>query len=168
MMDHIFSAIDAVAVFFNRLFIGIAALMMAGLMIIVCTDLTLRYFFNAPLIWATEISEISLLYITFLAAAQVFRENSHVVIDILLAIVGPRFRRFLGVLSNIIVGIVSAVLIYYGFAASYDHFARRVFNPTILETPIILIIIIIPIGCIPLFLEVLLKSRHPSGKKGIS
>jgi hypothetical protein len=37
---------------------------------------------------------------------------------------------------------------------------RGVFNPTIIETPIALITLIIPIGCIPLFLEALLKLRR--------
>ena len=37
--------------------------------------------------------------------------------------------------------------------------ARGVFNPTVIETPIALIIIVIPVGSIPLFLEVLLKIR---------
>ncbi|MFH1102432.1 MAG: TRAP transporter small permease subunit [Pseudomonadota bacterium] len=166
MPDNIFTAIDRITGTLNRLFIGIASFMMAGLMMIVCTDLALRYFFNAPLIWATEVTEILLLYITFLGAAQVFREDSHVVIDILLVISNVRIRRILGILSNTLVGIVSVVLIYYGFIATYDHFVRNIFNPTILETPIALIIVIIPIGCIPVLLEVLLKSRTPSARKG--
>jgi hypothetical protein len=41
--------------------------------------------------------------------------------------------------------------------ATYDHYKRGVFNPTIIETPIALIIAIIPIGSIPLLLEVLVK-----------
>jgi TRAP-type C4-dicarboxylate transport system permease small subunit len=111
------------------------------------------------LIWGTEVTEILLLYITFLGVAQVFREDSHVVIDILLVFGSARRRKILGLISCALVGIVSAVLVIYGFSASYNHYMRGVFNPTIIETPIALIIVIIPLGCVPLFLEVLLKVR---------
>ena len=158
-MDKFFQRLDKVSSWTNKVFIFIASLMMAGLMIIVCVDLTLRYVFNSPLIWGTEVTEILLLYITFLGAAQVFREDSHVVIDILLVFGSARRRKILGLLSCMFVGIVAAVLVYYGFATSYNHYMRGVFNPTIIETPIALIIVIIPIGCVPLLLEVLLKAR---------
>jgi TRAP-type C4-dicarboxylate transport system permease small subunit len=66
-------------------------------------------------------------------------------------------KKILTLFSYLLVGVVSAVLIYYGFFTTYDHYQRGVFNPTILETPMALIIAIIPIGCIPLLLEVFVK-----------
>jgi C4-dicarboxylate transporter, DctQ subunit len=158
-VSKFFDWLDKASSGINKVFIFIAAVMMAGLMIIVCVDLTLRYAFNSPLIWGTEVTEILLLYITFLGAAQVFRENSHVVIDIFLVFGSARRRKILGLISCTVVGIVAVILIYYGFSATYNHYVRGVFNPTIIETPIALIIMIIPIGCVPLFLEVLLKLR---------
>ncbi|MEW6374888.1 MAG: hypothetical protein AB1502_03745, partial [Thermodesulfobacteriota bacterium] len=71
---------------------------------------------------------------------------------------GRKKKTLMGV-SYFLVGIISAVLIYYGFYTTYDHFIRGVFNTTIIETPIALIIIVIPVGSVPLFLEVLVKSR---------
>src|SRR4030065_342381 len=79
IMNRFFHWLDKVSFGTNKVFIFFAALMMAGLMIIVCIDLTLRYVFNSPLIWGTEVTEIFILYITFFGAAQIFRENSHVV-----------------------------------------------------------------------------------------
>src|SRR4030042_3938135 len=119
MLDNIFTVIDRITKTLNRLFIGIASFMMAGLMMIVCTDLMLRYFFNAPFIWATEVTEILLLYITFLGAAQVFRADSHVVIDIFLVFGSARRRRIVGLIRCALVGIVAGILVYYGFSASY-------------------------------------------------
>jgi TRAP-type C4-dicarboxylate transport system permease small subunit len=142
----------------NKVFVFFASLMMAALVIIVCVDLTLRYFFNAPLLWGTEVTEILLLYITFLGAAWVFKEDSHVVIDVFIGKATGNRKKSLILFSYLIVGIVSAVLIYYGFVTTYDHYRRGVFNPTIIETPIALIIAIIPIGSIPLLLEVFVKS----------
>lgn len=157
MFEGIFKTIESIVEGFNKVLVLIASLMMAGLMIIVCVDLTLRYFFNSPLLWGTEVTEIMLLYITFLGMAWVFKEDGHVVIDVFTSQVTGRKRKILNGISYFLVGIVSVVLIYYGFYTAFDHFKRGVFNPTVIETPIALIIIVIPIGSIPLFLEVLIK-----------
>lgn len=141
----------------NKVFVLFASLMMAALVVIVCIDLTLRYLFNAPLLWGTEVTEIFLLYITFLGAAWVFKEDSHVVIDVFIGKATGNRKKILTLFSYLLIGIVSVVLIYYGFLTTFDHYRRGVFNPTIIETPIALIIVIIPIGSIPLFLEVLVK-----------
>jgi TRAP-type C4-dicarboxylate transport system permease small subunit len=159
-VNKFFQWLDKVSAGTNKVFIFIASVMMAALMIIVCVDLTLRYVFNSPLIWGTEVTEILLLYITFLGAAQVFREDSHVVIDILLVLGSSRRKKILGLISCAFVGLVAAILVYYGFSATYNHYSRGVFNPTIIETPIALIIAIIPIGCVPLLFEVILKMRN--------
>jgi TRAP-type C4-dicarboxylate transport system permease small subunit len=110
-------------------------------------------------LWGTEVTEILLLYITFFGMAWVFRENGHVVIDVFTSQISGRNKKILNGISYFLVGIVSVVLIYYGFYTAFDHFKRGVFNPTVIETPIALIIIVIPIGSLPLFLEVLLKIR---------
>jgi TRAP-type C4-dicarboxylate transport system permease small subunit len=165
MLDKAFDLLDKAATILNRIFMVLACVIMAGLTLVVCLDLTLRYFFNSPLIWGTEVTEILLLYITFLPAAQVFRDDSHVVVDIFLTVASERRRRILGLISNAVVGLISAVLIYYGFATTIDSYVRGVFNPTILQTPIALITMIIPIGCIPLFMEALLKFRKTLRKQ---
>jgi TRAP-type C4-dicarboxylate transport system permease small subunit len=157
MVDRVFGYMEIVVRGFNKVLVFIASFMMAGLMIIVCIDLALRYFFNSPLLWGTEVTEILLLYITFLGMAWVFREDGHVVIDVFTNKATGRKKKILNGISYFLVGIVSAVLIYYGFYTTYDHYSRGVFNPTVIETPIALIIIVIPIGSIPLFLEVLVK-----------
>lgn len=156
-MDRFFGTLEKVVSVLCKAFVLVASLMMAALVIIVCIDLALRYFFNAPLLWGTEVTEIFLLYITFLGTAWVFKEDGHVVVDVLTGQAKGRRKKVLTGISYFLIAIVSVVLIYYGFYATYDHHNRGVFNPTILETPIALIIIIIPIGSVPLFLEVLVK-----------
>ena len=164
MVYRIFSYIEGFVKGFNKALVFIASIMMAGLMIIVCIDLALRYFFNSPLLWGTEVTEILLLYVSFLGMAWVFREDGHVVIDVFTSKAVGRKKKILNGISYFLVGIVSVVLIYYGFYATWDHYSRGVFNPTVIETPIALIIIVIPIGSIPLFLEVLIKLRKLSKK----
>jgi C4-dicarboxylate transporter DctQ subunit len=160
IVNKFFDWLDKVSSATNKVFVFVASVMMAGLMILVCIDQALRYVFNSPLIWATEVTEISLLYITFLATAQVFRDDSHVVVDVFLAVTSKRGRRILGFISHCVVALIAVVLVYFGFATTYDLYERGVFNPTIIETPMAVITLIIPIGSIPLLLEALLKLRR--------
>ena len=164
-MGQQFDRIDKGSAFLCKVFVLIASIMMTALMLIVCVDLALRYFLNAPLVWATEVTEILLLYITFLGASQVFRDNGHVVIDVFIVMGSETHKKILTIFSTALVGIVSGFLIYYGFLTTHSLYIRGIFNPTILETPIALIVIIIPIGCIPLLLEVLVKGRKALNRK---
>ncbi len=163
--DRFFESLEKAVTGINKVFVFIASLMMAALVIIVCLDLTLRYFFRSPLLWGTEVTEIFLLYITFLGAAWVFKEDAHIVIDVLVGKAVGKKKKALTLISYIFVGLVSAVLLYYGLVTTYDHYKRGVFNPTIIETPVSLIIAIIPFGCIPLFMGVLVKSWKLLSKK---
>jgi C4-dicarboxylate transporter, DctQ subunit len=157
MIEAFFEGLEKAVSWINKVFVFAASIMMSALVIIVCVDLGLRYFYNSPLLWGTEVTEILLLYITFLGAAWVYREDGHVVIDVFTAKTFGRKKEILAMLSLLCVGIVAAVLVYYGFYTTYDHYTRKVFNPTIIETPIALIIVIIPLGSVPLLLEVLIK-----------
>lgn len=157
MLNRFFGNLEKVVGAINGVFVFIASLMMCGLIVITCADIFMRYFFRSPFVWATEVIEILLLQITFLGAAWVLREDGHVVIDVLLVKVNERKKKFLQIFSYILIAIVGGTLIYYGFTTTYSHYVRGIFNPTAIETPIWLIIIIIPIGSIPLFLEVFIK-----------
>jgi TRAP-type C4-dicarboxylate transport system permease small subunit len=159
MVDWFFENLEGTVILINKVFVFVASLMMSGLVIIVCSDIFLRYFLRSPLVWSTEVTEILLLDITFLGTAWVFKENGHVVIDVFTAKAEEKTKKVLNFISYILIAIVCWVLIYYGFSTTYEHYVGGVYNPTAIETPISLIIVVIPLGSIPLFLEVFLKGR---------
>jgi TRAP-type C4-dicarboxylate transport system permease small subunit len=165
MWSQVFKQVERVEGWINRVYVFLACIMMCGLVVIVCTDIFLRYFLNSPLVWATEVTEILLLDITFLGAAWVLKEDGHVVIDVFTAKVDKRSRKILDLISYILIGIVCGVLLYYGFYTAHYHYVKGVYNPTAIETPIALIIVVIPLGSIPLFLEVFLKGWKVFNKK---
>ena len=63
----------------------LACILLVFIMLSVCAEVVLRYFLGSPLIWVIEISEMNLLYITFLAIAWVLRRP-----EVTAAIVGAR------------------------------------------------------------------------------
>jgi TRAP-type C4-dicarboxylate transport system permease small subunit len=156
-VNWFFENLEKAVIGINKVFVLIASLMMGGLVVIVCSDNFLRYFLRSPLVWSNEVTEILLLDITFLGTAWVFKENAHVVIDVFTAKAEEKTKKVLNFISYILIAIVCWVLIYYGFLTAYEHYVRGVYNPTAIETPISLIIVVIPLGSIPLLFEVILK-----------
>ena len=119
---------------------------LAGLMFLICTDVMLRYVFNAPLSFGVEISEISLLWITMLGSAYVLRQGGHIRVDLLLNLLSPRATRQCALFSSVVCAIACAVLTVYGTDAVATSLIRGSFKPTSLEIPVWAIIIVIPIG----------------------
>ena len=83
-MDCFFEYLDAWVNKINKVFVFIGALLLIGLMVTVNVDLFMRFFFHAPIMGMNEVTELFLLYITFLGTAWVYRDDGHVVVDVLL------------------------------------------------------------------------------------
>lgn len=146
----------------NKFFVFIACLMFVSTILLINFDLFMRFALRSPIAGLTEVTEIFLLYMTFLGTAWLYKDDGHVVIDLLLynLVSESSVKKIVILQSHIIVGIISAILVYYGSLTTFDHLIRGVYNPTILETPIALATAIIPIGSFILLLEVLVKIFH--------
>lgn len=71
----------------------ISATLVAVMLAVICYDVLLRYAFNAPTIWATELSTYLLAGIAFLGLAFAHAERSHVRVDIVLVRLPTPMRR---------------------------------------------------------------------------
>ncbi|MDP2005422.1 MAG: TRAP transporter small permease [Rubrivivax sp.] len=81
--------IDAV----DTVLMSIGCLMLFALMMVVVSDVSLRYLFNAPLNWSYEIISSYLMPgLFFMAASHTLKSNAHVCVDILHNYVGTRTR----------------------------------------------------------------------------
>ncbi len=129
-----------------RVMAGLSNVIIVYLMLSVCTDVIMRYFFNRPQAWIAEISEYLLLYVTFLGAAWVLRNEGHVMVDILLTRVSPKTNAVLGIFSSIIGVFVCLIISWFGTIETLYHFKRGVLNPSILEFPKAPLLAIIPFG----------------------
>jgi C4-dicarboxylate transporter DctQ subunit len=149
--------------FFDRFLVVMAVL--AGILLIfsllsINMEVASRYFLGRPMGWVTEISEYSLLYITFLAAAWVLKREGHVRMDIVLNYLSPRTQIMLDVFTSVISAIVCFILSWFGIKVTYELFQTAYFTPTVLELPKFIIVAIIFIGSILLLIQFL---RRTSG-----
>ncbi|MFH1934410.1 MAG: TRAP transporter small permease [Pseudomonadota bacterium] len=124
-----------------------AGLLMLFALITVCVDVVMRYFFNNPTGWVLQFSEYILLYIPFLAAAYVLKEESHIKIDIVLNRLSEKAQALMNMVTSILGFFVLVVLTYYGALITFDYYQRKVPTIEYLKIPECLVIIVIPIGC---------------------
>lgn len=136
----------------------LACLILVFIMLAVSLEVVLRYFFNHPLVWVTEVTECLLLYITFLGAAWLLREEGHVKVDVIVNRLKPNKTAFFGILTSMIGAFVSIILTVFGFKLTWHYFQRGMYTPTAMEIPVSIIIVIIPIGSLMLFVQFLRRT----------
>lgn len=133
--------------------IFLAGLILVFIMLSVCLEVILRYFLNRPQVWVTEVTEVLLLYITFLGTTWLLRQEGHVKVDILLNRLKPRILALLGIFSSAIGILVSITLTVSGFKLTWDYVQRGIYTPTAMEIPVWIIIVIIPVGSLMLLVQ---------------
>ncbi len=111
-----------------------------------CVDVLLRYCLNRPIPWMLEITEYVMLYIPFLGAALVLKEDGHIRVDIILNHLSQQARKRLHVFTSFVGGLVMLTYTYWGGQVTLDHWKRGVPALESLKTPMFLILMIIPIG----------------------
>ena len=147
---------------FDRIFDRILNMMMvvSGILlgvtlVIVCLEVVFRYFLHRPLGWSAEVSSYMLLYITFLVAAWVLKDNGHVTLDVVVTMFSSRIQYGIAVVTSILSAIVCLIIIWFGMRVTLDLFLSDYRTPTLLRFPEFFIIVLIPFGSLVLFVQLL-------------
>jgi TRAP-type C4-dicarboxylate transport system permease small subunit len=144
-----------------NLFAIVAGIIVSFITISVCVGILSRYFLNRPIAWVVEISEYSLLYITFLVAAWVLRHERHVSVDLVYNQLSSKGRSIANIFTSIVAGIVFLIITLYGIKVTKHQFDTKYFTPTILEAPKFVITLIIPVGTSFLLIQIMRRIyRH--------
>ncbi len=99
----------------------------AGLLVVTVTfsvlyEVVARYFFNNPTIWAVDLTEYSLVYITMLGAPWVLRDHAHTRVEIVVERLGPRTRLILAILVPLVAAVGAVVLAWEGAWETWDSY----------------------------------------------
>ena len=143
---------------YDRL-LDVLLILAAGLLIFVMlsvgAEIVLRYFLGRPTTWVVEIAEYSLVFITFLGAAWLLRNDGHVSMDLLLRWLPPRTQTLLNIITSSLGVVICSVLMFYAGEITWDFFQKGLFTPTMLELPRAPLFAIIPVGSFLLFIQFL-------------
>lgn len=122
-------------------------------MLAVIYEVIMRYFLDRPTFWVLEVVEWCLVWMTFLSAAWVLKEDRHVTMDIVVTRLNPKARILLGVITSGIGALICLTLTWYGAQVVHDHFVRGVVEAKVLKAPKAPLLAVIPAGFSLLFIQ---------------
>ena len=157
-MSQVIRIIDTVIDRITDILAYIAGVFLGYIVISVTADVVFRYFFNNPLPYTMDISEILLLFITFLTAAWVMKREGHVRMDFILASLKKEHQLLLYGITSILSAIICLILFWYGAVVTVDFFNRKIVYGLMLELPRAPIMSVIPVSFLFLFFQSIKKS----------
>ena len=113
---------------------------------IICFEVTVRAMGGASRLWVIEVSEYSLLFITFLGAPYLLEKNMHVVMDVVSnSFKGPA-KRAARILNSMIGLLACAVLAIVGMQVVLEQFELGVREVTVMRPKSWWITAVLPFG----------------------
>lgn len=140
------------------IFLGLSCALVVAILISVNLEIFMRAFFNIPLAWGVEGSQIGLLFITFLSAAWLLKRNKHISVDLVLFRIGPKSRAILNGITSILGAIIVSPLVWYGITVTIDHYRRGIFRTSSLNIPDVIVLWAIPLGSLLLFVQFVINA----------
>lgn len=150
----------------------LATIILVLITLTVVTEIIMRTFWNRPITGTVQIIGYALLYMTFLGAAWLLRDDGHVKMEVVLARLKPGTQALLNIITSTLGAIVCLIIAWYGvrvlrYILQVDYRAIQE-----LEVSLFPIVLIIPVGSFLLFIQFLrrtygyIKSRRAASGKG--
>ena len=152
-IEHILALVDSINEWTGR----VTSFLIIPLLVIVVTEVTLRYVFNRPTIWAWDVNRQLAGALIMLGLGHVLLHEEHIRIDVVVSHLSPRAR--------VVVDLVLAPLLFFGIgvlvwqlvAEAWESLVVREIWTTLLSPPIYPLKIILAIGAILLLAQVTAK-----------
>jgi len=130
----------------NRFLAVIACSLMVVITLAICTEIVTRSFLDISNPWLVELSEITLLYMTFLAAAWVLGNDGHVSIDLFLEHMGPKPVKTLHIILSTVAGGTCFIVCWFGILTVIDQYQNDIREPTMMAPLTYWITAVVPFG----------------------
>lgn len=114
----------------------VTAAMLFGMLLIICYDVMMRYVFNEPTIWVTDLSTYMLIAISFLGLTYVLAKGGHIRVEILIANVSPALRTRLELVTSWIGVLFVFVATWQVVIMLYGNYVNNIRSYSLLTTPI--------------------------------
>lgn len=128
------------------------------ILVIVSLGVIMRYFVHQPLNWVTQLTQYSIVFITFLGAAWVQKSGKHVTMEAVSNWLKPRSRNLLGFINCVVSALLCLFLVFYGTQNVLKLFQEHVYALDVIEVPMAPLVAIIPLGGFLLLLQFLITA----------
>lgn len=143
-----------VTAFHRYLMMAMSALMFL-IVPVMCYEVVMRYFYNAPTVWALELSALLFGPYFMLAGPYLLHTNGHVSVDILYSNLPPRMAAVLDCLTYPVIFFFALVLAWVSFPVAMNSYTMGETSFTPWNPVIWPFKFIIPVAMVLLFLQAL-------------
>jgi len=148
----------------NFVMVIISASLLLGLTLIVGADITLRYLFYRPLGWVKEVSEYILVFLGFLVAAWILKDDGHVKMDLVVSKVSPRAQTLLNLVTSGISVIVVLIITCFSARVVGNFYKSKLIVPSVLEPQKWILLTPIFVGCLLLTIQFIRRTHTLIGR----
>jgi len=145
--------IDAI----NRWTGFIAGMLLIPLVILVMTEVILRYFFSSPTIWAWDINVQLAAVIAILAGGYGLLYGNHVSVDVITSHLTPRTRARVDVATSTIFFFIMITLTWVAISAAGFSVSTRELYTSLFNPPLYPLRIVVAISLFLLFIQGIAK-----------
>ena len=121
-------------------------------------DVFLRYFFNRPSIWVTEVSTYLFMYIIFLGTAYALQQGMHLRVTFIFDFFNTRTKRIIELLTSIFAMLFCLVFLWQTSLMTWAAFKEDWLSPTMLSAPYAYIYLAMVFGAFLLFWTFLFRT----------
>lgn len=160
---------------FDRLNSGLA--LIAGAIvgvsaIIVCYEVFMRYVLERPTTWVNEVSEMFLIYTTFLGTTWVLRMDGHTKVDIIVSVLTKKRQEAMGIFQDILSLVFCAIFTWLTWESFWDAVITQERTAGgLFSIPLWVMYIVIPVGCFLMSIQLIIRiverfaylSKHAGG-----
>lgn len=141
----------------NRVFLLLAGVLAVAICAMIFYDVLMRNAFDAPTIWALDVSRFLLVYLFFLALGPALETGGHVSVDILEQWVSPAAWRRLRIAAAAMTVVFGCILIWQLTRATVDVFVRNELFPTAVPLRVKYVYWIGPVGALEFILTAIVQ-----------
>ena len=140
--------------------LALCAALILALCAIVLYEIAARYLFDAPTIWAQEISVYLLVACAFFGFAPTMHAGGHIRVDLLVKRFGARARSALELATCLAIAAFAAIAAWGGYETVQQslRFGRR--SLTLLAVPVWIPQLVVPLGMLLLAAAALARAWH--------
>lgn len=120
-------------------------------------EVSARYLFVAPTIWAAELSQLCLIWGTMIAMPWLLKINRHIAVDAVTERLAPSAKHACQMLAMVVIAGFSAIVTWKGGDIFLNSFERGRTTGSMLDLPTWVSELAIPVGFALLFVQALIE-----------
>jgi len=94
---------------------AVVATLVATIAVMVAAQVVFRYAVQAPIVWSEEFTTLCYQWLSYLGAALAVRYRAHYGVDLVVRLLGPRWKALLQWLEHAVVWSLALFMVVYGW-----------------------------------------------------